>query len=420
MIDVNEIEALPDDNDQCPVDDEAAGEVGGVAPEFGSIDGVALLDDLCEWFGRYLVVADEQQLRLLAVWVLHTYLCEELYTSPRLLIDSIAPGSGKTTLLEHLERLCRNGMLAVSVSSAALIPRILETQSCTVLLDEIQRTLVDGKPECDALFALLNSGYRVGAKRPVLVQQGKSWVARELPTFAPLAMAGNSPRLPQDTVDRSIRLLLMPDAEGIAEDSDWETLTDAVNALQMRIAVWADSVRAHVKEVPGELPTGCKGRLREKWRPLMRVVELTDPSPPSVWRDAIRAMAEDDLADQRAQNEAGLRHQTPGLVLLQDLACIWPADEFFVPTERLIELLIGHNHGYWGPGINFGGAPRKALNAVRIGRMIKQATNTTSRRPGGGGTARGYERGQFDRAWRAMAIPLPDVGTGTDAGAGHP
>ena len=128
----------------------------------------------------------QADLRLLALWVVHTFLCHELYTTPRLLIDSIAPGSGKTTLLEHLDHLCRNAMLAVTMSSAALIPRILAKEPRTVLLDEIQRTLVEGKPEVDEVVAMIGSGYRRGAT-------ARCWCPRDatgwsrLPTFAPVA-----------------------------------------------------------------------------------------------------------------------------------------------------------------------------------------------------------------------------------------
>ena len=86
-------------------------------------------------------------------------------------------------------------------------------------------------------------------------------------------MAGNSPHLPQDTIDRSIRILLMPDPDGHAADSDWEALDAQVKELHERVSLWADSVRAHVKEAPGDLPPGCVGRFREKWRPLVRVAE---------------------------------------------------------------------------------------------------------------------------------------------------
>ena len=66
-------------------------------------------------------------------------------------------------------------------------------------------------------------------------------------TYAPVAMAGNSPNLPPDTVSRSIRILLMPDLDGTVEDSDWELIEDEAARLRGQITTWADSVRASVK-----------------------------------------------------------------------------------------------------------------------------------------------------------------------------
>lgn len=389
------------DADSPPGDDPAQQE----APEFGSIDGAALLRDLRTWWKRFIAVANPADLELLALWVVHTFLSHELHSTPRLLIDSITPGSGKTTLLEHLNKLCRNGLLAASMSSAAVIPRILEKEQRTVLLDEIHRMLVEGRPEADAVLAVVNSGYRDGATRTILVRQGPDWVPKELPTFAPIAMAGNSPHLPQDTVDRSIRILLMPDVDGHAEDSDWEVLDAAAIRLHERVSRWADSVRAHVKDTKDQLPAGCTGRLREKWRPLMRAAELAEHDGGQLWKDTVYTMAKADLEDAKNQREAGLRQQPPGLVLLQDLAHIWPKDESFMASEALIELLIKHNSDYWGPGIL--NSHRTQLSATRLGRMVKQTTNTTSRREGRGGTPRGYEREQFEQSWRSMGIRPP-------------
>ena len=246
-------------------------------PPYGSIDGAALLEDLRAWFARFLVVVAETDLRLLALWVVHTFLCHELYTTPRLLIDSIAPGSGKTTLLEHLDHLCRNPLLAMSVSSAALIPRILDKEPRTVLLDEIQRTLVEGKPGVDEVIAVINSGYRRGASRPVLVPQGTrlgparpahlrpGGDGRQLPAPAP---GHHRPVHPHPADARHRRR-----GRGLRLGGPRRRRQ---GAAAQRASDWADSVRAHVKDAKGMLPAKCVGRLREKWRPLMRVAELAD------------------------------------------------------------------------------------------------------------------------------------------------
>lgn len=193
--DENTTDAPPTTDTTEASDTSGTAEEKEPTPEFGSIDGAKLLCDLRDWFGRFIVVVNETDLCLLALWVVHTFLFRELYTTPRLLIDSITPDSGKTTLMEHLAHLCLNPILAVSMSSAALIPRVVDAEPTTILLDEIQRTLVDGRPETDAVMAVINSGYRAGALRPVLEPKGRGWVHKKLSTFAPLAMAGNSPAL---------------------------------------------------------------------------------------------------------------------------------------------------------------------------------------------------------------------------------
>ena len=63
----------------------------------GIVTGESILDRLMEWFGRFIGVSDIADLMLLTLWTVSTHLAEELYTTPRLLLDSTMPGSGKTT-----------------------------------------------------------------------------------------------------------------------------------------------------------------------------------------------------------------------------------------------------------------------------------------------------------------------------------
>ncbi|MGH3637104.1 MAG: hypothetical protein ACRDTV_03115, partial [Mycobacterium sp.] len=217
-------------------------------PEPGDRPDGAVLDDVAAWFGRFIAVTNPDDLCILALWAVHTHLVVELYTTPRLQIDSVVYSSGKTTVLDHLKRLCVSPVEAATLSSPALIPRMLESRMRTILLDEVDRSLRPDRPGVQDLFGILNSGYRRGATRPVLVpSKGGNWEANEMPTFAPVAMAGNSPNLPADTVSRSLRILLMPDIDGTVEDSDWEFIEPDAKELKDRIADWADGVRDDVK-----------------------------------------------------------------------------------------------------------------------------------------------------------------------------
>jgi hypothetical protein len=360
------------------------------------VDGAELLDNLVTWWARFIAVTDPDDLFLLALWAVHTHLVNELYTTPRLLIDSIMEGSGKSTVIDHLNRLCLHPVQAATISSPALIPRLLEYGMRTILLDEAHRALRPDRPGVDDLLGIINTGYRHGATRPVLVPtKGGGWDADEMPTYAPLAMAGNHPNLPADTASRQIRILLMLDLDGTVEDSDWEQIEGEAAELKARIADFANWVRDSIKGMDVDLPAGCIGRSKEKWRPLARVAAAAGGD----WPETARRLIEADLALEAAEREAGLRKLPPGMVVIHDLWVIWPEGESFVPTRQLVTKLIGHNPDYWGDESPYG----KQLTETRLGLLIDQATKLTSSRPGGRGP-RGYLRATLAPVWHRLGI----------------
>ncbi len=367
-----------------------------------------LLDDTEAWLARFIAMPDPEDYKLLVLWTISTHLAVELYTTARLLIDSTMPGSGKTTVLEHLAHLCWMPVQAASISSPALLVRLLQGGVRTLLIDEVDRSLNPKKPGVEDLIGIINSGYKRGATRPVLVPaKGGNWEVREMPTFCPVAMAGNSPYLPDDTKSRSIRILLMPDLDGVVEDSDWEQIEGDAQALRDRIIAFADDHRATVaRDV--DLPKGCVGRSKEKWRPLKRVAVAAGGRWPSVVDQLIlRGLSEDDH-----ERDAGLRALPPGMVLMTDLHSIWPDDDDLLPTRDLVAKLVGHNPEYWGVTSGYG----KALTEQRFGRLVTQASKVTSQRTGGRGP-RGYMKSQFTGVWHRLGIGRPETGASGGTGA---
>jgi hypothetical protein len=378
-------------------------------PPFGSIDGAVLLDDIRTWFTRFICVVDSGDYDILSLWAVHTHLARELYTTPRLLITSPIHESGKTTLLEHLQRLCLRPIQAAVISSEALLPRLLEQSLRTVLLDEAHRSLRSDKPGVEDLLSIINTGYRWGATRPVLMSKGNGeWESREMSTFAPVAMAGNTPNLPDDTMSRTLRILMYPDMEDLSEETDWEFIEPEACELAARIADWADSVRTVIKQTVVDLPQGCTRRARERWRPLKRIAELAGGG----WPDITDVLIKANLAEEEAEREDGLRARPPGMTLLADLYAVWPEDEGedgnteededkkVVATSELVRRLIAHNPDYWGPDSPYG----KKLTPQRFGRLLSGATKVTTVRPGGGGSPRGYLRSQLETVWRRLGM----------------
>lgn len=361
----------------------------------GADRNTTVLDDVRAWFARFVCTMDAADLDLLALWAAHTHLCLETYTSPRLVLDSPVPGSGKTTVLEHLERLCLHPVQMAALSSSALLVRMLDTGMRTILIDEADRSLSPDKEGVAELLAVLNSGYKRGGTRPVLVPTKDGWKVSEMPTFSPVAMAGNNPNLPEDTKSRTIRVLLMPDIDGTAEESDWELIDEEARNVGNLLVLWAEAVRDQIRTERPPLPAGVIGRARERWLPLKRVAVAAGGRWPGVVDD----LAVRDVERVEIEREEGIMAQRPAVVLLQHIRAAWTVDDTFTATETLIRRLIEMHPGTWGTESSFG----KALTPQRLGKMLVSAYNIHSTRVDRTGP-RGYTIGSFEQAFRRMGI----------------
>lgn len=381
------------------------GLIADLAPwDFPTPDGDRLLTEVRDWFGRYLKTVTPSDLDLLTLWAVHTHVAFECFMTPRLLIDSPVPGSGKTTCLEHLSRLAMNPVQMASVSSPAMLTRMLEAGPRTLLIDEADRSLSKDKDGVGDLLAVLNSGYKRGAKRPVLVPDGSNgWIAREMSTFAPVAMAGNNPQLPEDTRQRAIRVLLLPDHEGSVEESDWELIEDDAADLGARIAAWAEENRDAIRETRPPMPDGIKGRLREKWHPLKRVAVIAGGR----WADVVDALALHDLDQAQMDQDDGMITKRPHVLLLEHLAEVWPQGETFAATADLVPALISSHPETWGSESPYG----KALTPQRFGRMLATSYKVNSQRQPDRDRERGYSLNTLGTVWRSMGV-TPPLGTG--------
>ncbi len=380
------------------VDGVGVVDVVGGFPE-GVQETACVLDDVRTWFARFICTMHDGDLDLLALWAAHTHLVMETYTTPRLVLDSPVPGSGKTTVLEHLQRLCVWPVQAASLSSPALLTRMLDKGMRTILIDEVDRSLDPKKDGVGDLIAVLNSGYKRGATRPVLVPvKGGGWDEQSMPTYSPVVMAGNAPNLPEDTKSRSIRVLLMPDREGRVEESDWELIEEDAERLGERLAQWADVIRvAGLARVP--LPESVKGRARERWSPLKRVAAAAGGR----WSAVVDQLAVNDVERIEAEREEGITQQRPHVTLVAHIHESFGEADTFVPTTELIARLIDNHPEVWGSESPFG----KALTAPRLGRMLTSSYNVHATKYADRGQVRGYYRHQFATAFRAFALDLP-------------
>ena len=369
---------------------------GGSTSSGGSLGD--LIQEVREWLARFVFVLRDSDLDLLALWAIHTWVCEETYTTPRLLIDSPVPGSGKTTLLEHLSRLSKNPVQMAAVSSAAMLARITANEIRTLLIDEADRALNPKKPGVEDLIAILNSGYKRGGSRPVLVPSSKDWIVQEMPTFSPVAIAGNTPLIPEDTRQRCLVVRLMPDLQSKVEESDWELLDPLAKELANRIEAVTNDFRDRIRDEHPSLPAGCVNRIKERWKPLKRIASVAG----DYWANRVDQMILADLDSIRQLAESGDVQLSVNLQLAKDLFQIYEQEQGFLPTTTLVSRLIRLNPDQWSSASFYG----KDLTAQRLGRILSNAFGINSVRSGDTARARGYNQKQFEIVWRQLGISL--------------
>lgn len=371
--------------------------------------GSALLDRTSRWFATYTRTRLECGPDLLALWAMHTHLMDQWWSSPRLFVTSALPGCGKTTILDHLERLTPNPMMG-SQATPALIARVVSAQQTTVLLDETDNLLSNKKDGTPDLLATLNSGYRRGGNRPVLVpKKGGDWDAKQMSTFAAVALAGIGDHLPDAVLSRSITLRLDRANNGEVSPSDWRRIEASAHSLRDALADWAEANAHNIAAVLATMdtPEGLHGRDLEVWEPIYTIGLAVGNG----WLERAEQCRADFTRERDLDNQAG-RTERPGLRLLKATQEAWHPATDFMPTGALISALAVHDPETWGDEAPYGRLKAKRLSNL-LGEFGVRPHHSSDK------SKRGYYKTSFTKAWNRYAPQDSDT-SGDASDASHP
>jgi hypothetical protein len=229
-------------------------------------DGEILLRALVEMLRRY-VVMDKDQALVVALWIVLTWLHEQVVVhSPILLVTSPLPNSGKTTLLKLITFLVRNGLSSVSITGPALF-RSIEKWAPTIAIDEADTAFVNN----DDLKDVVNSGWTRGDF--IIRYDSDTHDPRSYPTFCPKAIGMIGRKLPSATISRCLMIAMRrkrPDEH--ADDFD-HIDNENLARLRSRLLRWAIDNAAALAAAEPEMPPGLHNRTRMNWRMLLAIAK---------------------------------------------------------------------------------------------------------------------------------------------------
>lgn len=346
-----------------------------------------LLDSLIALVRRF-VVTDDDQAAALALWIAHAHAISAADTTPYLAITSAEKRSGKSRLLEVLAQLVPNPIEAANISDAALFRALSGDRPATLLFDEIDGTFGPKARDKEDLRALINAGYRRGAKAYRCVGEGAKQRVEPFAVFGPKALAGIG-ELPDTIADRSvpIRLRRRSRSEPVARGR-YRTIAAAAEPLHEQLAAWAVDAVERLRDLDPDLPDELDDRAQDGAEPLLAIADLAGGEWPQVARTALVALhtqKPDDADSWGVQLLAGIRAAFNG------------ADR--LSTADLLDRLTADDEAPWGTWGERGLTPRTLVRLLKPYEIKSKAIRI------GDSTPRGYLREHFEDAWTRYLSP---------------
>ena len=360
--------------------------------------GEAILHDVHNAIGRFVVLPSADAAIAVTLWVVATHAVQHFEHATRLAIHSPAKRCGKSRLLEVIAALVHEPLTTTNISVPALF-RVIDKageRPPTLILDEADRLLGTKKlDENNAdLVAMLNNGFRRGS--PTWRCVGPSQVPTAFDNFAMVAAAGIG-RLPDTVEDRAVNITMrrrLPNERV----SKFRLRTDVpvLNAVRDRAAEWAAANGAAIRAAAQDessLPPELEDRAQDAWEPLLAIATVAGGDWPQLARTAAV-----NIAREAAAEDGDMSLDT---LLLADIAKAFdvdPAAKFLSTAAILLELQRDDE----APWADMGYTARRL--AMRLGRYGVKPVHNTAR------TERGYLRSDLESVWtRYLPSQYPSI-----------
>lgn len=348
-----------------------------------------LLESVCKFVCRFVVLPGPASEVATALFVLHTWAFDAAHATPYLAVVSAEKQSGKTRLLEVLELLVRKPWRTSSTTEAALFRKI--EQDCpTLLLDEIDAIFGASTERTEPLRAALNAGNREGAKTTRVVGQGPHMEARDFSVFCPKVLAGiDTGRLPETIQDRSVTLHMKRRRTG--EDVErlrYRLVASEVEPLRAELATWGAVSGDRLRSTTPDLPNELADRAADAWEPLLAIADDAGGDWPIRARlAAVELRASDDEASRGTQILDAMRRAMAGKTTIF--------------TEDLLEVINGDEDlpfGAWND--------TKGLDGRGLARLLKPYGVRPGSVRDGSDAKKGYRSRDLADVWARYLSPL--------------
>ena len=357
-------------------DDEDSEMFPPVTPWSEPVDGAQLLDDMAAAIKRH-VIAEDETLRMAAVWCAFTWFLDVVTVSPIANITAPEMRCGKSVLLSAISKLSYKPISASSISAAALY-RSVELWGPTLLIDEADSFLKDNED----LRGIINSGFDK-ASAGVVKCDGDDNEPRLFSTWCAKVLCGIG-AIAATMQDRSIPLVLRRKLPHESTENIRHADPALFDDLRRKLSRWADDNREAIGSARPAIIKGLNDRANDCMEPLLAIAECAGGH----WSETVRA---------DAITLFGLADNDPsvGVQLLESIKeAFKKEDTFTIGSAKLLEVLCEDIEAPWATWYR-----GKEMTARQLSKLLKQYKIRPNTVRTGSNTKKGYQLDQFKDAF---------------------
>lgn len=216
-------------------------------------------------------------LNVCLIWSLGTYFYKIFEHYPYLDFNA-TKGSGKSKALSILECICYNAYMTYHLTGPAWT-RMVESQGCTLLIDEQEDLQDPEKEHSENLTAILRAAFKTDAQSIINTQtKGSSWMPKIYDVGVPVSLAHIKP-LHEITADRTIPIPMLKstnpeinDADVNKDDEIWTVVRNSMYRM------FLDNFKTiqKIKDEKIDLPNISSRDRNQIWKPIITLAKFLE------------------------------------------------------------------------------------------------------------------------------------------------
>jgi len=356
-----------------------------------------ILSGVFNHLAKYLFIERRDNIQM-TLWVMHTYLLNELGFSPRLIFNASQPASGKSTAQERVSALCYKSQKVDNFSSEASIANFFKAEPRTLHLDEAENYLdpTQNKRDYDALMAILCGGYKRGATKLTSEKSKEgNWQPNSGNIFGAVSLAGTHTPISNALGTRSLVIQMRKDTEKRAKRFSERFQGGEVEELRAEIARVASERREDFASFELDenthFPKGLNSRRVDMYSPLVQIALVAGGG----WFEEIFRIMEEEVQASRIVTDSG-EHLTRVQRLYRDIYQVLEKREGFISSTELVNQLKSYNPEEW-QSYESGNRP---LNTSSLALYLHKDGIFQTRQ----NNSRGYHPEQFKKEFLAHSL----------------